>query len=220
MRKPILTATFVLASLALAGVAETAAAQSGRFEITPMVGYRWGGTASSGGNTYIDEVSVKDNMSFGLTFEYQVHQNAAIEFLWSHQSTSLEASYLGNRPGGAVDIDSDLSIDTIQIGGLWQSGRNGDKVRGYFDLLIGASILSPDSPYDSLTRFSATIGGGAKFYFNDRIGARLGVRWMPVYINSSDSGYIYCDPYWGCYNYYNNNYLYQTDASAGLIIKF
>ena len=43
---------------------------------------------------------------------------------------------------------------------------------------------------------------------------------MPVYINSSDSGYYYCDPYWGCYEYYNTNYLSQFDTHVGLIIKF
>jgi len=34
------------------------------------------------------------------------------------------------------------------------------------------------------------------------------------------SGYGWCDPCWGCYDYYDSNYLYQTDAHVGLIIKF
>jgi len=142
------------------------------------------------------------------------------DVLWSHQGSDLNADFRGTPPAGAKEEFASLNVDTIQIGGLWQSGRSGDKVRGYFDFLLGASILSPSGNYDSLSRFSMTLGGGAKFRISDSVGVRLGVRWMPVYVNSEDSGYYYCDPYWGCYEYYNTNYLSQLDTHVGVIIRF
>ena len=112
--------------------------------------------------------------SFGLTAEYPVHPSLNLEFLWSHQSSDLEVDYQGTPPVGAKTNLASLNVDTIQIGGLWQSGRSGDKVRGHFDFLLGASILSPSGNYDTLTRFSMTMGGGAKFRISDKVGVRRG----------------------------------------------
>ena len=213
--------TFAIVALLLAVlVAPAAVAQTKGIEITPTVGYRFNSNVSTSYSTYIDSVDVPGSVSFGLTGEFPVHPNLNVEFLWSHQSSNLKADFRGTPPAGIDPEFANLNVDTLQIGGLWQSGRRGDKVRGYFDFLIGASILNPSEDFDSLTRFSMSVGGGAKFQLSDNVGVRLGVRWMPVYINSSDSGYYWCDPYWGCYEYYDTNYLNQFDTAVGLIIKF
>ncbi len=206
--------------LALVSLAPVAAAQVKGIEITPTVGYRFDSSVSTDSSAIVSSVDVPGSVSFGLTAEFPVHPSLNVEVLWSHQSSDLEVDYRGTPPAGANTNLASLNVDTIQVGGLWQSGRSGDKVRGYFDFLLGASILSPSGNYDTLTRFSMTMGGGAKFRISDKVGVRLGVRWMPVYINSEDSGYYYCDPYWGCYEYYNTNYLSQVDTHVGLIIRF
>ncbi|MCL4807685.1 MAG: outer membrane beta-barrel protein [Thermoanaerobaculia bacterium] len=204
---------------ALATLAPVAAAQSG-LEITPTVGYRFQSSISTDTNNFIDSVDVPESLTYGLTVEYPVHPSFNVEFLWSHQDTNLEADFRGAPPAGIDPQFADLKIDTFQIGGLWQSGRGGDKVRWYFDLLLGATVLNPSADYESLSRFSMSLGGGAKFQFSNNVGLRLGARWMPVYINSADSGYYWCDPYWGCYEYYDTNYLNQLDTHLGLSIKF
>ena len=217
----------LIALLGFVAVAPAAQAQVKGIEITPTVGYRFNGSLSGAstyaGGAYIDSVKVPDSVSYGLSFEYPFHPNANVEVLWSHQGSKIDVT--GKPPNGIYDTRTvaDLSIDTIQAGVLWQSGRPRDSVRWYFDILLGASILSPKNTtiaMSSVTRFSGSIGGGAKIYASDNIGFKLGLRYMPVYINSSDSGYYACDPYWGCYSYYNTNYLNQFDASAGLIIRF
>ena len=43
---------------------------------------------------------------------------------------------------------------------------------------------------------------------------------MPVYINSTNSGFSTCSPYYGCYPYYGTNYLSQGDAAAALLARF
>ena len=210
----------VLSLLALVAIAPVAEAQKPQIEITPTIGYRFESTISTDTSSFIDSVDVPSSLTYGLTVEYPVHPNLNVEFLWSHQDSNLRADFRGATPEGINEEFADLTVDTLQIGGLWQSGRSGDRTRWYFDLLLGASILNPSSTFDTLTRFSMSLGGGAKFQFSDNVGLRLGVRWMPVYINSQDSGYYWCDPYWGCYEYYDTNYLNQIDTHVGVSIKF
>ena len=210
----------VVSLLALVALAPVAAAQGKGIEITPTVGYRLQSTISTDNSSFIDSVDVPDSLTFGLTVEYPVHPSLNVEFLWSHQDTNLEADFRGTPPAGIDPQFADLKVDTLQIGGLWQSGRRNDKLRGYFDFLLGATILNPSKDFDTLTRFSMSLGGGGKLQISENVGLRLGVRWMPVYINSSDSGYYWCDPYWGCYEYYDTNYLNQIDTHVGVSIKF
>ena len=212
--------TLFLAALLLVVLAPVAAAQTKGIEITPTIGFRFQSTISTDSSAVIDSVDVPDSLTYGLTAEYPVHPNLNVEFLWSHQDTNLEADFRGTPPAGIDPQFADLKVDTLQIGGLWQSGRRNDKLRGYFDFLLGATILNPSKDFDTLTRFSMSLGGGGKLQISENVGLRLGVRWMPVYINSSDSGYYWCDPYWGCYEYYDTNYLNQFDTHLGLIIKF
>jgi len=212
--------TLFLAALLLVVLAPVAAAQTKGIEITPTIGFRFQSTISTDSSAVIDSVDVPDSLTYGLTAEYPVHPNLNVEFLWSHQDTNLEADFRGTPPAGIDPQFADLKVDTLQIGGLWQSGRRNDKLRGYFDFLLGATILNPSKDFDTLTRFSMSLGGGAKFQLSDKVGIRLGARWMPVYINSTDSGYYWCDPYWGCYEYYSTNYLNQFDTHLGVSFKF
>ena len=215
-----LSRSLAAAVLVAVVAAPVALAQEKKFELTPTVGYRFDSTVSTDSSARVDSVKAQGAVSYGLTAEYALQPNFNLEFLWSHQSTTLEARFYGQPPAGVNPEFADLAVDTFQVGALWQSGRSRDKVRGYFDFLLGASILNPTNNFDTLSRFSVSLGGGAKFAFSDSVGLRLGLRWMPVYINSTDSGYYWCDPYWGCYEAYYTNYLNQFDAHAGLIIKF
>jgi len=190
------------------------------FEITPTFGWRFGGTTSTIADSYIDKISIPSSFSWGATIEYRLSRSLHLELLWSHQNTEMRADF--TTP--TVDVDrklSHLNIDTFQIGGMWLSGDPSDNARLYLDLLIGASLLSPAPQYQSLLRISASVGGGIKYYFADHFGARLGIRWLPVYINSSGgTGYV-CSPYYyGCYYLYATNYLSQGDAYTGVIFRF
>ena len=223
-----MTRRFPLAALALlvalALAAPAAVAQVKGIEITPTIGYRFSGSLSSGQQALgynIESIKVPNALSYGLSLEFPFHPNGNIEVLWSHQGSSIEVTGAVVGQPYTTQKVADLKVDTIQAGGMWVSGRPRDTVRWYVDFLIGATILSPsNSNLSSITRFSASLGGGAKIYASDNIGVKLGARFMPVYINSTDSGYYGCDPYWGCYTYYNTNYLNQFDLSAGLIIRF
>ncbi|HUM02705.1 MAG TPA: peptidylprolyl isomerase [Thermoanaerobaculia bacterium] len=188
-------------------------------EITAMFGYRFGGTTSQLANSYIEKIGVPASMSWGATVEYRVSEKLNLELLWSHQDTELEAKFTAAGIGYDQKL-SHLNIDTFQIGGMWLSGDRSNAARLYLDLLFGATLLTPSPEFSSVLRFSGSFGGGIKYAFADHFGARLGLRWMPVYINSKSAGYGTCSPYYGCYSYYGSNYLSQGDAYTGLTWKF
>ncbi len=197
----------------------TKASRDPVLEITPTIGWRWGGTTASSATSYIEKVDVPNAMSWGLSIEYVVTPWGSLEALWSHQDTILQAKF-NAATVGYDDKISHLNIDTFQIGGMWMSGDSSNKARLYFDVLLGVSLLTPSPGFSTLWRFSGSVGGGIKYYFADHFGLRLGARWMPIYINSSSSGYASCSPYYGCYSYYGTNYLNQGDAYGGLILRF
>ncbi len=188
-------------------------------EVSPTVGYRFGGTTSQVANSYIDRIVVPASLSWGASVEVRLSDHVNLELLWSHQNTELRAE------PAALGIGSDrklshLNIDTFLLGGMWLSGDPGSRARLYLDLLLGATILTPSPEFSTLTRFSGSFGGGIKYYFGDHFGARLGIRWLPVYLNTTSSAYATCSPYFGCYTYYGSNFLSQGDAYTGLIAGF
>lgn len=191
-----------------------------RFEITPTVGYRFGGKTSTTHSQFIDSVEVPPALSFGMTLEFALRRNLTLELIWSHQDSELKLNYRQTPPDGYVTRLTHVNVDTFQIGGLWMFGLSRDRIRPYFDFLLGVSVLTPAPQFSTLTRFSGSIGGGAKIRLSDAMGFRLGLRFMPVYLNATSTGYGYCDPWYGCYTYYDSNYLYQWDAHTGLTLRF
>ncbi len=188
-------------------------------EITPTVGYRFGGTTSQLANSYIDRIVIPASLSWGASAEVRLSDHINLELLWSHQDTELrvEPTALG---AGFDERLSHLNLDSFQLGGMWLSGDPGSRARLYVDLLLGATILTPSPEFSTLTRVSGSVGGGIKYYFGDHLGARLGIRWLPVYLNSKSSGYGACSPWYGCYTYWGSNFLSQGDAYTGLIAGF
>jgi hypothetical protein len=134
----------------LVALAPIAAAQDRGVEITPTVGYRFGGRVSTFDNTIIDSIEVPETVSYGIAAEWPVRPNLNLEVLWSHQDISLEAQLEGIA--GRRRPRSPTSTSTRPVGGLWQSGRRGDEVRGYFDFLVGRSL----TPRQSMSRSRAS----------------------------------------------------------------
>lgn len=190
------------------------------FEVTPTAGFRFGGTASNSYSVFIERLKVSEALSFGLTLEMPIRRNVNLELIWSHQDTELSADFRQDPPEGYDGRLTHLNVDTFHLGALWLLGREGAAVRPYLDLLLGVSILTPAPEFSTLTRFSGSVGGGAKFRLSNALGARLGLRFMPVYLNATSTGYTTCDPWYGCYTYYDSNYLYQWDAYTGLTYRF
>ena len=180
------------------------AAMAGEFEITPFLGYQFGGDVTTFYQGEYHDVNINSSENWGLVLSLGLSPMTQIELLYSTQDTEADADRFEDSLG--------LKIDYWQVSMLWNFDPD-SQIQPYVVFGIGGTWLRPDG-FSSLSRFSGNIGGGAKIFFSDNIGLRLEGRFYGTYINSTTS---YCDPFW-CYGY--NNSLYQFDVSAGLIIRF
>jgi len=184
-----------------------------RFEITPFIGYRFGGDFDNinDPNSRIRAVDVEDSEAYGLLFDINLGENGQIELSWASQSTNLTAKQYN---GPNVDLGNSR-VDYWHIGGNLLFGDSLDDGRGFLTFSIGATNINPDD-FSSETDFSFGFGGGMKFYFNDTLGVRLQAKLLSTYINSSSSWW--CS--YGCWTVTTGNYLLQAEIDAGLIFRF
>lgn len=177
--------------------------EAAEFEITPFIGYQFGGDVTTVYQGQQQDVSVSSSENFGIVLSLGLSEYFQLELLYNTQDTSADAKRFDDSLG--------LGIDYWQIGMLW--GFDPDaQVNPYFVLGLGGAWLSPEG-FSNFSRFSGSIGGGAKIFFSESIGLRLEGRFYATHINNDS---IYCDPLW-CYGWPNR--LYQFDVSAGLIIR-
>ncbi len=201
-------AMFVLCLLLLP--AATAMAQSRRFELTPMVGYRFKGefTANSDLFNHNLDVRIDDSETYGVVFDVPLTENWQLEILANRQNSSFivdEGLFAPERNLG------DVTIDYINAGFLFQWGPG--QVVGFVSGGAGLARVDPDFPEVAAeNRFSGNLGGGVKILFSPNVGLRLEGRGYWVDLNTG---------FEGRYDRFNSDEgLYQGEASAGLIIAF
>lgn len=187
-----------------------------RFELTPQVGYRFGGEIDGNDNAFFDtDLEVDEGAAFGLTFDIPLSRNFQLELLFNRQDTELV--FDEGLFGGNFDV-ADVTVDYYHVGVLWQGG-NAD-VNPFFVFSAGVTRLDPDVPgADNEDRFSMSLGGGVKIFFNEHVGLRLEGRGFFTAIDDYDSGCY--DDRWYCDDYYDDgDTLAQGQASVGLIFAW
>ena len=212
----------LVASLLVAGGASASlpAHAGGTWELTPIVGYRYGGSARETDSG--TEANIQGSLVYGLILDIKAREDGQYEFIYTHQSTELdlEDGYVPfyEEP---VRIDPGLTIDTIQAGGLLFLSPN-PRSRPYIALTLGASLISPDDPdLTGGTYFSGSFAGGVKLYPSEHVGIRLEVRGYGTF--ASDSSEIACSGGGGggvCFVGASGMAIWQIEASAGLVLRF
>lgn len=198
-------------------------AQDSRIEITPSAGY----TFSSSTDWGYASINVEDNYSMGLAADIRVREDVLIELMFNRLSTNATAQeyngYLGN-----TNYETPVDIEYYHIGGVREFSS--EKVRPFTMLTLGGtrmhatgktevsqdlSNLKTTQDFSDVWTFSATIGGGAKIMFSDRIGLRLQARLlMPFYFDGIG---VYCGG--GCGGGASFGvYFLQMDFTGGLVI--
>lgn len=211
----IITAAVCLSTLGVA-------AQDSKFEIIPGYGYTFNG---SGGYSY-GEIDVDDNYSMSLALDVRVMENKLIELSYLSNPTDMNA-VVYNGILGATKYNTPLSVEYYHIGAI-NEFSNG-KARPFAGVSLGGTRFHPTgettstegsalptyASYSDVWAFSATLYGGAKIMFNDRIGLRLmGRLMMPMYFSGVG---IYCGG--GCGGGASFGvYFLQLDLTGGLII--
>jgi hypothetical protein len=177
-------------------------------EITPFGGIRTGGGLTGELDGTARDFSIESGAAYGGTVDVNLHKgNFKLELLYSHQGTQLETA--GLLPGGAR-----LNVDVLQAGILQETGR--PKSRFFVSFLLGATRFDP-KPYDSLTKFSLSIGGGLKAFLSSHVGLRFEGRAYLTFVET-DAG-AFCANGTCLFSFGGSN-MWQGEFTGGLILAF
>ncbi len=198
---------FAVLGLSLLALSTPMLADDGRmFEVSPFGGYRWGGEIEAD-NTPVFNVDgdVESAGSYGIRFNFYVWRNLQIELLASTQDTDLvdDAGLFGQDT-----LLSKIEVNYYHAGIIWQWENS--RIKPYVGGTFGLARLEIETPRSNDERFSGSIGGGAKMYFNDHLGVRFDGRFYWTSLDQQND----C-----CQNEFDET-MFQGEVSVGLILGF
>lgn len=156
--------------------------------------------------------NIQDDWNGSLILGMPVGYGRVAEVSWSRQKSFLEDQARGTN----IKL-FDLTVDYYQIG-VAQELAPGEQMVPFGIATLGAVRYIPkDSQFDDEWMFAITLGGGVRYYFNPKIGLRLGTRlMMPL---SFSGGGLFCGT-GGCnVGFGSYSTFLQIDVSAGLTFK-
>jgi hypothetical protein len=178
-------------------------------EIMPFIGYRTGGSLNGQVEDTVRAFGIKGSTSYGGVIDVNLHQsNLKLEALYSRQTTDIEGA------GVLVPNGLDISVEYLQGGISQESGS--ERGRFYISALVGATRFDPRG-YDSVTKFSGSLGGGLKLFPTPHVGLRFDARAFLTFVNG-DAGGICLNG--TCFLSWSGSHLWQGDFTAGLILAF
>ena len=187
------------------------APREGAFELTPFIGYRWGGTIFAD-QTFIfgQDVDVAPSMNLGASFALPLgNSGLKLELMANRQSSELETEGGLFEPGNEVaDIDVTYLHAGLQI--PFARSRNATP---YFVVSGGLANLDPQiTGVSAENRFSASAGLGVKLPVSNMLSVKLEGRGYYTALEEEDDCAI-CD-------YFYNEDFYQGEVNLGLVFSF
>lgn len=175
-------------------------------ELTPMIGYRVGGSFEGFSG---DKLTLDAGLSYGLALDFGPRDTPLkFELLWSRQESGIDFRGLG----GWEHLD--VAVDQFMFGGIYELSQG--RFRETISTLIGASMFSPQDN-DRQAFFSAGIGLGAKYYATKNLILRADVR---GYCNFVESDSVFISS--GIYDvvFFRGDTLFQGEVSLGVSFSF
>ena len=205
----------LVASMVVAAAlpAQAAATDVLKYEITPFVAYRFGGTFDVEGSTA--SYRIDDSEAFGLLLNLRHSGNTQWELLYSvQQTTAMLRDSVATTP--AVDTD----IHVLQIGGTYQG--SGETVRPYLALTLGGThIKTTANGTQSDSFFSGSIGAGVSLIPNSRLGIRLEARAYGTLMDANTDLFCQTGPDMNiCAIRIDGSLLSQFELFAGIVFRF
>ncbi|HWM93543.1 MAG TPA: outer membrane beta-barrel protein [Thermoanaerobaculia bacterium] len=202
MRKAIILAALLL-------IPASAFAQTHRFEITPMVGYRFDGEFNVDGD-FLEErdVRVDEGGMFGVILDIPLNPNWQLEFIANRQNSQFIVDAGLFTPEQEL---GDVTVDLVNAGFLYQWGPG--QVNGFVSGGLGIARIEPDrADVEAESRFSGNLGGGVKVFFAENVGLRFEGRgyWVDLETGFDDRND----------RFRSDEGLFQGEASIGLILSW
>lgn len=187
--------------------------QALKFEITPLLAYRLGGSFDEKDGP--GRVDLNDSNAEGILFNIAANPNGQYELLYARQRTDAKTTGFFND-----DPTIELDVEYFQFGGTYLF--DGDKARPFVAMTLGLSFFDPElAGTDSESFFSASFGGGIQLRPRDRLGIRLEGRVFTTFVD--DDSAIFCtsvDGSGNCLVQVDARTLSQWEARAGLVFRF
>jgi hypothetical protein len=184
--------------------------QAWRFEITPIGGYRFGGTFDIEGSDASYDIG--DSTSYGLLLNLRDRADTQWELLYAAQSSDAEL-----KSGVGLQRFVDINLHTLQFGGTYQG--TGTTLRPYVAATIGGTRVSTAADSDHF--FSGSIGVGLQIRPDARIGIRIEVRAYGTLTDSDTDLFCRTGPDQNvCAVAIDANVLGQIETFAGLVFRF
>jgi len=174
-----LVGTLLTASAARAEELTTPAL--GRFEVTPFIGYRFGGHFDVEGSD--NDADLNDSPAFGIALGLRPNPLKQYELFYGRQSTEIASN--------AALSEVDLDIDQLQFRMTVLLDDVASRLNPYALGSVGVTRFSLDAPdANDETRFSIAAGGGLRIPLQPRLDLRLEARVDLIFMSSSSS--IFC----------------------------
>lgn len=181
------------------------------FELTPFVGYRWGGTIFAD-QTFIfgEDVDVAPSANFGVSFGIPLGDSGMkLELMANRQASELETG------SGLFEPDDEVAdIDVTYLhGGLQIPFARSRNATPYVIVSAGLANLDPQiAGVSAEQRFSASAGIGVKVPMSRALSFRFEGRGYYTALEEENDCTI-CD-------YFYNEDFYQGEVNAGLVFSF
>ena len=184
--------------------ANQARAQS--VQITPFVGYAFGGSVR---DTVLDESRSFDAaLDYGGTLNFAISESWRFELLYSRQETKIS--------GNGLSPSFDVTIERYLAG--FQEEKGEGNIRYFGTFWLGATRFVPGlAGYDAETRFGGGVGLGVKTFPVKNVGLRFEARGFYTLVKGE--GGAFCAN-GACLFAFSGTGLWQGDVSAGLILAF
>lgn len=202
----------------MAGVNNPPSKSSGpKIEITPMVGYFFGGSAKF----YEGKLKIKDNVSYGVAIGLPLPNGVVLEFNYTGMPSTAQwrpyFSYEERYPAR----DFGINVNYFNLGGA-RTVPLSENVAGFGALRLGAAYFnSTAGDIDDTWRFEASLGAGVKVYVTDKFGLRFSGNFHIPMVFSG--GGLFCGIGTGgsgcSVGVGSTSSILQGDLSAGLIFR-
>ena len=186
------------------------AKQALNVEITPLIGYRFGGDFDTSKDKVHNRIELNEATSYGLLTAWSFDSKRQGELLISHYSTNFSHS------DDFSASNSGLGITYAHIGGNVPISEG--PIPFYVTGGFGLTHLDPkDAKLSSETRFSINVGLASKIELSERLSLRLDSRVYGTFFNSDSA--VFCDEAI-CGIYISSDIWFQTEVSVGLTYRF
>jgi hypothetical protein len=182
------------------------------FELTPFVGYRWGGTIFASETFLFDrDVDVASKMNLGASLAIPLGDSPLkLELLADRQSSELETESGLFEPNDEI---ADVDVTYLHAGLQIPFGESRNAIP-YAVVSAGLANIDPHiNGVSAENRFSASAGIGVKVPVNRALSLKFEGRGFYTALEDTNDECSFCD-------YFYNRDFYQGEVNMGLSFSF